>query len=165
MTGCNNSKFQQQIASLRSENEYLQNEITKLKVENEKLKENGSVGDLSRIKKLIENQNPSLLMLNATPIDYSDKKIVILAYATLSDYYNYEYKNAVVSHYSVQLTEGLKSVHVYFRKKGNENLFKMLGPAKYPGIPLKVESILLYERWDYDQGSYLGEGLNWSLLE
>jgi hypothetical protein len=122
--------------------------------------------EVSRIDKMIKDQRPTFKMLNAMPTDYVGKKLILYGYAEIRTYYNYGYRYATTSHYSVRLKDSdYENIGIYFPKSENEKLFELLGQAGSDGIPLRVEAIELESRYESHQTQYLAEGQSWQVLK
>lgn len=122
--------------------------------------------EVSRIDKMIKDQRPTFKMLNAMPSDYIGKKLILYGYAEIRTYYNYGYRDANTSHYSVKLDDlDYKRIYTYFPKTKNKKLFELLGQVGSDRISLRVEAIELESRYESHQNEYLAEGLSWQVLK
>jgi len=117
------------------------------------------------IWKIINDQRPTFKMLNAMPIDYVGKKLILCGMAEISDSYYGGYHDATTSYYSVSLRNfDYDGISIYFLKSDNKKLFEILGQAESRGVPLRVKAELLESK--YKSGSpYLAEGLSWEVLK
>ena len=121
----------------------------------------------SWIDKKIKNQDPSFVLLNASPEEYLNKKITLYGYARISDYYNYAYLDFNLTHYAVSISQKdafSEYITVYFPKnKKNKEFIKILAKHHPDAVPVKVT--VIENRFSLNQTQYLAEGLDWEVLK
>jgi len=120
--------------------------------------------DESLLEHKIKNQRYRFGLLNASPDEYVNKKLVLYGYASVDNYYNYAYLDFNLSYYSVLLFDGEEYIHIYFPKgEKNRKLMEMLARKGVKGMPLKVTAV--ENKFSLNQIEYLAEGLDWEVLK